>query len=163
MKTMITVSDYINVGERLRELNCTVPSSIAILPGNFENAKSKTDFIHEETTPTVRSLWRQSGVTETPIEEPGERFPLRDEKQFEWLVQIIFISASLLSQNPHLVDIALDVISNYLTDWFRGIAQENRRAKLVIVVETRGGKCKRIEYEGPPDGMKDLPDIIEGV
>jgi len=69
----------------------------------------------------------------------------------------------LLSQNPHLMTIALNVISNYLTEWFRGIPRDGRKVKLRIITETKSGLYKEIEYEGPPDGLKDLPEVIREV
>lgn len=58
---------------------------------------------------------------------------------------------------PHLVTIALNVISSYLTEWFKGIPKNNRKVKLSIVLETKKKEYKKIEYEGPPDGLKQLP------
>lgn len=62
-----------------------MPTSIALLPRNFETATSKEELIHEGTTPTVRALWRQNGITETPFEQSGEKFPLVSENTFEWI------------------------------------------------------------------------------
>ena len=160
---MFKISDYINVRKRAQELGCNIPTSIAILPRNFATAASKEELIHESTTPTVRVLWRQNSITETPLEQPEEKFPLAAEHSFEWIGPTIFISAMLLSQNQHLVTIALNIISNYLSEWFRGIPRDNRKTKLSIVIETKNGLYKKIEYEGPPDGLKDLLEVIREV
>ncbi len=141
-------------------MGCNIPSHIALLPRNFEISLSKKELIHESTTPTVRVLWRQNGVTETPLEQPEEKIPFVAEHAFEWVGPTIFISAMLLSQNPHLVTVALNVISNYLTEWFRGIPRDSRKANLRIIVETKSGLYKKIEYEGSPDGLKDLPKVV---
>lgn len=160
---MLKISDYIDVRKKAQEIGCNIPTSIAILPRNFEISKSKEELIHESTTETVRVLWRQNGVTETPLEQPEEKIPFVVEKAFGWIGPTVFIPAMLLSQNPHLVTIALGVISNYLTGWFRGIPRGSRKAKLCIVAETKSGYYKKIEYEGPTDGLNDLPDIIREV
>lgn len=157
---MIKVSDFIDVKKKAQEIGCNIPSHIALLPRNFDTALSKEELIHESTTPTVRVLWRQNGITETPLEQPEEIIPSIVEKAFEWVGPTIFISAMLLSQNPHLVTVALNVISNYLTEWFRGIPRDSRKAKLSIIIETKSELYKKIEYEGPPDGLKDLPEVI---
>ena len=160
---MLKVSHSIDVRKRAQELGCNIPTSIALLPRNFEISSSKEELIHESTTPTVRVLWRQNGITETPLEQPEEKFPFVSEHAFEWIGPTIFISAMLLSQNPHLMTIALNVISNYLTEWFRGIPRDSRKVKLRIITETKSGLYKKIEYEGPPDGLKDLPEVIREV
>ncbi|MDK2907297.1 MAG: hypothetical protein PWQ66_1258 [Petrotoga sp.] len=162
-ENMLKVSDYIDVKKKAEELGCNIPTSIALLPRNYELAVTKEDLIHESTTSTVRILWRQNNVIETPLEQSGEKFPCIFEHAFEWIGPTIFISAMLLSQNPHLVTITLNVISNHLTEWFRGIPRDSRKSKLCIVTETKSGHYKKIEYEGPPDGLKDLPEIIREV
>jgi hypothetical protein len=52
------------------------------------------------------------------------------------------------------------VISNYLTDWFRGGPNENRSASLTIVKETKDGYYKRVDYNGPPEGLSMLKDFM---
>lgn len=160
---MLKVSDFIDVKKKAQEIGCNTPSHIALLPRNFDTSVSKEELIHESTTLTVRVLWRQNGITETPLEQPEEKFPFVAEHAFEWVGPTVFISAMLLSQNPHLVTIALNVVSNYLTEWFRGIPRDSRKAKLRIITETKSGHYKKIEYEGPPDGLKDLPEVIREV
>jgi len=157
---MIIVENYVNVKEKAQKLNLNIPSQIALLPLNFETAITKEELVHAPTTPTVRKLWRQNNIQETPIEKSGEKIPCSAEKAFEWIGPTIFVSSLLLSQNPHLVNIALNVISNYLTDWFRGIAYNERKVKLSIVVETRSGDYKEVKYEGSPDGLDKLLDKV---
>jgi len=153
---MIIVKNYVNVKEKAQILNLNTPSQIAVLPQNFETATTKEELIHAPTTPTVRKLWRQNNIQETPIEKSEEKIPCSAEKAFEWIGPTIFVSSLLLSQNPHLITIALNVISNYLTGWFKGIPYNERKAKLIIVEETRSGDYKEVKYEGPPDGLDEL-------
>jgi hypothetical protein len=160
---MYRVSDFIDVKKKAREIGCNIPSHMALLPRNFETALYKEELIHEITTPTVRALWRQNGINETPIEKPEEKIPFIDEMAFEWVGPIIFVSAMLLSHDPHLVTIALNVISNYLMQWFKGIPRDSRKAKLTIIVETKSSVYKKIEYEGPVDGLENLAEVIRGV
>lgn len=160
----IKVSDYIEVKKKAQSLGCNIPDSITILPRNFEYAKSKDEFIHESTTATVRVLWRKNAIIESQLEKPGEKFPSMAEQAFEWIAPTIFIPALLITQNPYLITIALNVISNYLTDFFKGIPKDQRKVNLRIVIEkNEKGVCKKVEYKGPPDGLKDLPEVIKEV
>ena len=59
-RRMLQVSHYIDVKKRAQELGCNIPTSIALLPRNFEISASKEELIHESTTPTVRVLWRKT-------------------------------------------------------------------------------------------------------
>ena len=160
---MIQLSDYVDIKKRAGELGCNIPLSLALLPRNFETAKSKDELVHESTTSTIRILWRQNDIVETKLEKEGEKLLYAQEKAFEWIAPTIFISAALLGQNPHIISVALGVISNYLTEWFRGIPRDNRKVKLRVITDTKSGHYKKVEYEGTPDGLKELPEIIREV
>jgi len=157
---MCEIKSYVDVKKRIEDLGCNLPKSIAILPRNFESARTKNELIHEDTTKTVRSLWRQSGINETPIEQEGEIFPFIVEESFQWVGPLILFTSTLITQNPQLVDVSIGVISNYLTDWFKGIRNDQKKAVLDAVVEKKDGTYTRVHYEGPPEGMKELPRII---
>lgn len=160
----IQISEYIDVKKRALELRCNAPSKLAILPRNFKSAKSKDELLHEGSVSTIRVLWRQAGISETRIEKEGERFPVIQEKAFEeWIGPIIFVGASMLSQNPHTISVALEVISNYLTDWFKGVPGDKRVKLDVVVEETKVKVCKRIHYEGNIEGLQELPRIVREV
>lgn len=160
---MLKISDYLDVKKRAQEIGCNVPETLAILPRNFENARTKEDLVYESSTLTVRKLWEQNKITETPLEKHGERFLLLAEHGLEWIGPTIFVTAMLLSQNPSLVTIALNVISNYLTDWFRGVVKERQKVRINFIVETKNGDCKKLEYEGELEGLKSLPQVIKTV
>ena len=160
----VDISDYIDVKQRALELGCNVPTELAILPRNFDVAKSKDELVHQNPVPTIRVLWRRAGISETRIEKEGDRFPYVKEKEFGgWLGPVIFVGSSLLKQSPEAVSLALGVISNYLAGWYSVIGGE-QKVKLDIVVEqTEGGGYKRIEYEGDVEGLKELPPIVRRV
>jgi hypothetical protein len=157
------ISDYADIVHRAQYLGCQIPSGIAILPRNFATAQSAEELLFESETPTVRVLWRKAGVVETPILTTSQKTAQISEKSFEaWIAPTIFVSLSLLSQNPGLVSVALGVISNYLTDLFKGFT-DKRNVRLDIIVETKNKGYKNIHYEGPVDGLKDLPSIVREV
>src|SRR4051794_32142900 len=108
---MFQVSEFINIRERVIALGCSPPQRVAILPRNFATAHGQDELLHEATTSTVRKLLRQVGIEEEKIEPEGIVFPSVSNKSADWLLPPIFIGASLLSENPHLVDLAIGVIS----------------------------------------------------
>jgi hypothetical protein len=159
---MVQIKDYVDVRKKARDLGCNRSLSLVLLPRNFEIANSKSELIHESNALTIRVLLRQNGINETKLEEKGERFPCIQEKAFgEWIAPAIFISADLLQKNPIIVSIITNIISEYLADLLKGIPINSRKVKLSIVLETKNGNYKKVEYEGPPDKLKDLPKIIE--
>lgn len=156
-----TVSEFGNVAQRASELGCPVPGRIAILPENFETAKSYADFEFSQEASTIRTLFRNNDFELDEILPPGQRSTFVHNKHFEWAA-LLFISVGLISSNPMAVSIAIGMISNYATDYFRGMPSKN--VKLSIVVEKRKDKsCKKINFDGPVEGLKDLPEIIRRV
>jgi len=159
---MIKVSNFINVKDKLNEVGYTYPQFVALLPKNFSIAKSKEEFIYEGTTPTIRKLFKNNGINDEKIENKYEKSKYNIERSFDLILPTIFITAALVSQNPSLISIALGVISNYLTDWFKG-ATGQKIVKLDIVIEKKNDSFKNIHYEGDPNGLEKIRKIIEKV
>lgn len=154
----VQITPYVDVNKRCLELDCNQPTGLALLPRNFDTAQSKEHLVHESSVSRIRNLWREAGITETPVEKPGDNIWCISEKDIDWVAPIIFISASFLSQNPHLVSISLNVISNYLTDLFKG-SSISRKASVSIVVE-KEAEYIRIEYNGGPEGIGALARVV---
>jgi len=101
----ITIEDYVNVEEKSFQLGCNVPTSLSLLPRNFKDATSKNELIHEGTTATIRKLFAQNKIQETPLEKDGEKYPQVVEHAFDWVGPTILITSSVILQNPHLITI----------------------------------------------------------
>ena len=159
----ITTSEYVDVKAQALKLGCDAPTSLALLPINFDTANSKDELVHEDTVLTIRKLWRQAGITETKLEKEGEKFPYEQRKSFEWVAPIIFVSASLASQNPDLVSVALNVISTYLTDYFKGIVSDKTVKFDIVIEQNKQSKSKRIHYEGSLEGLDELTQVLKEI
>ena len=161
----VQITPYVDVRQRCAELDCNMPTGLALLPRNFDTVKWKESLVYGSHVSRVRSLWRQAGIVETPIERPGDDIWAVTEKEADWIVPTIMIGASLLSKNPYLVSIALSVIANYLTDLFKG-SSTSRNARVNIVVERLNDAKTEyfcIQYEGGPEGIADLANIVHDV
>src|SRR5262249_19873290 len=154
-----TISDYCDVGEKAQTLGLNIPEGMAFLPRNFDKATTADDLLHESTVQTVRILFRENGIPETKLERDGQRIPCIQENEFALLLPTLFVSALILSQNPHLLSIALNIIATYATDFFKGIPVSNK-VVLDVVVEDKSRKCsKKVHYEGKIDGLKEITEI----
>jgi hypothetical protein len=161
MTTKIT--DYISVRQRASELGCTVPTRIAILPTNFDFVAARTDFQQLSEAATVKALFRTNNVPLDDLLPASERAPYIQNNSFEWLAPTLFISSSLLIDNQAAVSVALSVLSNYITDFFKGVPGQ-KTVKLDIVVERNGDmSCKKISYEGDVNGIDSLVDVIRQI
>jgi len=156
----VSVSEYVDVEERARELGCSIPTGIALLPRNLASARSKDELIHENTVSDMRKVLREAGIAETTLEAPGERFPFALERHFDWAAPIIFVAPLVLTENPQLVTVVLKAIADHVRQWLRGVPRSLRSVKLSVVVQEKPGRYKMIEYEGPADGINDLADLV---
>lgn len=157
----ITQRRYVNVPEKARELGCEPPRGLAVLPFNFDRAEARTDLLYDMEAASVKALLRGEGLVETPLERAGESFPLVQRNTADWFGPVVFFSAAYLSKNPLAVSVAVNVISNYLSDLFRG-ATEARSARFHLVEENSDGSgytC--VDYEGSPQGLKDVLDYLK--
>jgi hypothetical protein len=159
----INVTDYANVGRKMADLGCRYPDRMALLPVNFESAASVAEFLQASESATVRKLFLAEGLPIDEIVDRSQRPPYIKNKSFEWAAPIIFVSAALYSQNPTAVTLALNVLANYATEFFRGYGPI-AGVKLDVVVERKRNETyKRISYQGPIAGVKDLPEVIREV
>lgn len=156
----IQVSDYVDVEKRALELGYKAPTSLTILPRNFDTADSPDELIHEGTTPTIRSLLRQAEVEETRLEKDGDKIPYSARESWEWVGPILYISQWMLTNAA--LPTTINLISNYIYDIAKG-HRHDAEVTLEYVVETvektkRGEKreYKRITMKGSPNELKEF-------
>lgn len=161
---MITeVVDHASVRDRAAALGCSIPERIALLPINFVSALSRADFQQRSEAATVRKLFRINAIPTDELLSKEERLPYIQNNAFEWIAPVLFISASIWSENATAVSVALNVLSSYLADYFKGMAGK-KTVKLEVVVERKGNyTCKKLTYEGDISGLPDLAGAIEKI
>jgi hypothetical protein len=157
----VAINDYTRVSDRSAELACQLPDGIGILPANFGSATNRRELLFTSEAATVKTLLRNGGIAVGNFLPEGERVGSIHNKHFDW-APIIFVSASLMSNNPALVSVALGIIANYATDFFRGLPDQ--KVKFRVVVEKKKDRsCKEIVYEGDAAGLKELSEIIRSI
>lgn len=156
-----STSEYIDVHERIKELGCMQPTGLALLPANFELASSIAEFRQVSEAATVRTLLRTSSIPLEEIVSGENKPPYIQNNAFEWVAPTLFVAGSIWSQNPSYVNVALSVIGNYVTDFFKGMGSENEVKMEIVVERTKSKTYKKISYKGPPEGLQELPSIIK--
>jgi hypothetical protein len=156
-----TVTDFVNVRQRAADFGCPVPQTLTILPFNFTSAATAADFLRASEAATVRTLFRLNSITVEELLATGHSPSYVEHNDFEWVAPALFIPAALMSQNPEVVSLALGVLANYITDFFKGHPGP-RRANINIIVEKDGDwSCKIIHYDGDVSGMpREIADFI---
>lgn len=159
----LEIHDYPSVSERAKALGLIPPTGLAILPENLTGAATASEFQFADGTATVRALFRGDGIDHQLLTVTGERPEHLVLKNASWYGPTLFIAAALVTENPQLVSMALSVIANYLTDFFKGTGRA-ATAKLQVVVEKGpNGTCKRLSYEGDISGIPELRDAVQAM
>lgn len=155
-----TVSDCIDVRERARGLGLEEVADFSLLPLKLDSATSSRDLIHHQDALTIGKLLIESGVEIQQLRTPNDG-KVGFQKSADWIGPTIFVGASLLSQNPMLIDVAMNVIGSYVSDMLMVQKSSGGRARLSVIVEqSRNRRFRKIDYEGPVSGLKDLPRAI---
>lgn len=157
-----TVSDYLDVSQKMASLGCRYPERMALLPINFESATSISELLQASEAATIKKLLLAEALPVDEIVDRSQRPPYVKNKWNEWVAPILYVSASFYSENPVLVSVALNVLGNYATDFFKGF-HGAREVRLNIVVGKKNKGYKKIAYQGPVEGLKDLPEVIREV
>lgn len=159
----LEITDYCNVLKRAHDLKLNIPNGLSFLPRNFESAKSDKELLHESTIKTIRSLFRQNKIDETKLEYNGQDIPFIQENSFSLILPILFVSGLIFTQHPDLLSIALNIMGNYATDFFKGIPGKNEILLNVIVENNTKKIYKKINYRGNPEGLKEIAKIARKV
>jgi hypothetical protein len=155
------VTDFVCVADRALELGCQPPSSIAVLPENFATATTRKELLFGSEAATIKKVLKAGDLPVDDLTPSGERFASIHNKHFEW-APLLFISGALVSGNPHAVSVALGVISNYATDFFKGMP--GKVVRLSVVVERRSDRvCKKLTYEGDVAGLSSIANAIRDI
>jgi len=159
----IDIEDAPLIHELASALGCPTPKDLALLPLNFETAAAPSDFLYDSAAATVRTLFRTSQI---PLQDllPSD-IPRRhlSYKNADWVGPTLFIGYALVSDNGNLLNVALGVIANYLTDFFKGMGKPPTIKMDFVVEQTPHNTYRRLKFEGTPDALSKLHEIIRAI
>ena len=164
----LETSDYIDVSSKLEELGCSPPEGIGILPQQFDTCTSTNEFAQLSRTRAVVKLFEDNHIPFSIIKKEGQNLPHIHTASSEWFTGVgppLLISAALLSENPHILSLALSVLANYLTDLFKGTKGGNADLEIVTEkVEKDGAKTyKKVRCPANPEVLKELSKIVNKI
>jgi len=162
MEQDIEQSDYINVIDKANSLGCSIPTDFAFLPRNFEEAVSRQELVHETLTIEIRKALREKGIKESRLEREGERYPTVLERAGDFVVPTVFISM-FLSQNPEVLSIVINVISNYIYDFLKNKKSRDEITFSAVFEISQRKKYLKIDYKGTESAMDKIKPIIESI
>jgi hypothetical protein len=143
---------------KISSLNLSIPESITFLPENIEKVNNENELIFADSTIDIRKLFRLNSVETTELIPISKSY---NRKAADFYGPAIFVSLSMLSENPNVVSVALNLLSSYIYDRFKGTTG-SKKVKLEIYVETKKNKAvKKIIYDGDASELHKLKDIIK--
>jgi hypothetical protein len=152
------VRDYIAVSAKLTQFGINPPIGVAILPSNLADAQSTAELRQLAESETVKKLFRANNIAYSELFGADDQPTYLQQYGFEWFGPTLFFTAAALSQDPTLLNVSLNIISNYLYDLFKGA--KDGTASLDVIIERPDGSCKKVNYKGPPEGLADVADIV---
>jgi hypothetical protein len=152
---------YPSVRGRLAQLQLEAVGDFLVLPRGFTDG-SPDNLFHESSSLTLAKLWKSQGLDVCIVQPADRRLRVIQENDLTWVGPAIFIGGMLFSQNPAAVDIALNVLSDYVSRFFMGRTKSGR-ARLDIIDEKPSGECRRIHYDGPAEGLEEVRKCINSL
>lgn len=156
------VEEYSDAGVMLNQFDFNSNQTLFFIPENFSDEVRSSEYIYSESTSDVKKVFKTENLiikyltTDTPL--------LRARKSADWYGPILFISYSVLSENPTIIGISLNLISSYLYDYFKGTIVDTKKVKFEIVIETKKNKIlQKVKYEGTVEGIKELTEVIKSL
>lgn len=153
--------DELSLNEKLEELSLSLPSTISFFPENLETVETKDKFIFTESMVDLNKVFKQSNITLNVLGGDTELY--RSRKNADIYLPAVFLSLSLISENPSFVSVSLNILSNYVYDRLKG-SFGKKTAHVEFYIETKEkGKVKKISYKGEASGIKDLEKVIKAL
>jgi len=158
---MNTTIKEIDIDQKLNELNISLSGGLTFMPEHIEKIKSRDDLVFAESLTQLRKLFKANGVEFATLGFDDSRF--RARKSAELFLPGLFISLSLLSENPTVISVALSVLANYVTEFFKGKVGAKNASIEIYIEKTNEKKVTQISYNGDAEGIKNLENIIKNL
>ncbi|PIQ19882.1 MAG: hypothetical protein COW65_18250 [Cytophagales bacterium CG18_big_fil_WC_8_21_14_2_50_42_9] len=125
----------------------------------METVVSADQFIFTERVVDLNKLFKQNNIS--AIHLGGDTELYQSRKDADIYLPTIFFSLSLISENPTIVSISLNVLSSYISDFLKG-SFGRKTAHVDFYIETKEkGRMKKLSYKGDAEGLKELDKIIK--
>ena len=145
--------------DELQKLIKQQSSTFLILPLNYVSdeepvfAESSRNFLNY-------SLKEKIAIEMITINSGSPKYLLTED--ISWVGPTIFISSSLISQNPDAISVALNLLSNYIYDFFRS-SKQDVRCNFELIIEKSEHESIKLKYDGAKLSPEDILAIIQEI
>ena len=155
------VEEYQDFKDLLNKYDLNINTEFCFLPENLTDAGKTSNFIYSEESTELRKIFKESDILIGYL--TSEKPLLRSRKSADWFGPALFIGFYTLTNNPQIISIGLNILSNYLYDFFKGTIGD-KKIKFEIIIENKKEKeYKKIKYEGSIEGMSKLENVIKAL
>lgn len=151
---MIRVHNGNNVRAQAEELGIQSPESFVILPQNYFSAESVDELRLNQETLTIEKLVEKEGFEPDQIVDFSD-YPVAHRWSAEIIGPLIHFTAEFLIENWAGV---LTIISIIKTHY---LLQRESSIQFEFSVERSDGTHKQIIYEGDPEQLDQVTDLLE--
>jgi len=123
----------VNLSTKLDALELTLPDTLTFFPENIENVERKDEFVFTDSMLDLSKIFKQGNVDISVLGIDTELY--RSRKSADVYLPAIFISLSLIVENPAIISISLNLLSNYIYDFCKSSLKE-KTAKVNLYIET---------------------------
>lgn len=134
-------------------------NELYILPEEFLNNSSSTENIYIDSTSTIIKFFRINKAEIKTFDKP--KF-YRQRRNNELFLPPLFIGYTLLSENSTILSVGLNILSNYIYDFFKGKISEKNNVNCEIFIETSPKKSvTKITFSGDEESFQKLTQLIK--
>ncbi|MBW7914045.1 MAG: hypothetical protein H3C54_10210 [Taibaiella sp.] len=152
----------LDISKRLDELGIALPGNLTFFPDNFDTANAKDEFVFTDTMLDLSKIFRKDNSILIPaLGQDTELY--RSRKSSDIYLPAIFFGLSQITENPQIISISLNVLSNYVYDLCKGTSSK-KTAHVDFYLETKErGKVKKLSYKGDVEGLEELGKVIKAM
>jgi hypothetical protein len=155
------VIEELDLVSKLDELHLALPEKLSFGPENLESVGIKDDFVFAESVVDLGKLFKSNGIEVGFLGGDTELY--RARKNADIYLPAIFFGISQITENPTIVSVALNVLSSYVFDFFKG-GFGRKTAHIEFYLETKEkGIVKKLSYKGDAEGLKNLDKVIKSL
>jgi hypothetical protein len=129
--------------------------SILLLPEDWNG----DTHIYPGTTESLVKLFKKHSAPVELLDDKGSIL-MRDNRSTDWVSPTLFVTQLLITQDPNAVALALNIISTYVTDFFKGSKNDPTVRIKVIYSKTKTKEHREMRYEGPASKISELKDLL---
>ncbi len=149
----------VEIDKKMEDLQLSFPTGIAFFPENFEIANESSEFIFPEPIAQIGKVFKSKDII---VEVLGNNLgSLRSRKSADIYLPALYFGASLMIENPTVVSVALNVLSNYITDFLKGTFGQKQISIEIYVKKNHKTKIQKISYKGNAEGIRSLGEVIK--